>query len=78
MTGEDSSRDVPPAEKRVPWAPTRNVRIAHAAGMISTQTSCTMETAIYLLEKRADLIGCSVGDLASAVIARRVTFDGHE
>jgi hypothetical protein len=45
--------------------------------MISTQTSCTMETAIFLLEKRADLIGCSVGDLATAVIARRVRFDGN-
>jgi hypothetical protein len=68
---------VPLPEPRVPWAPTRNVRVAHAAGMISTQTSCTMETAIFLLEKRADLIGCSVGDLATAVIARRVRFDGN-
>jgi hypothetical protein len=46
--------------------------------MISTQMSCTMETAIFLLEKRADLIGCSVGDLASAVIARRVRFDAND
>jgi hypothetical protein len=42
--------------------------------MISTQMGCTMETAIFLLEKRADLVGCSVGDLARAVIDRRVRF----
>jgi hypothetical protein len=43
--------------------------------MISTQTSCSMQTALMLLEKRADLIGCCLGDMAIAVIDRKVNFD---
>jgi hypothetical protein len=42
--------------------------------MISTQSTCSMDTALTLLEKRANLIGCCVGDMAIAVIDRKITF----
>ena len=62
-------------EPQPEWTPTRTLRIAHASGMVSTQAACSMEAAIVLLEQRADLIGCSLDDVANAVIDRRVDFN---
>jgi hypothetical protein len=56
--------------------PDRSVRVAQACGMISAQADCSMDTAIALLEKRAALIGCAFADIATAVIDRRLRFDG--
>jgi hypothetical protein len=49
--------------------------MAQATGMVSAQAGCSMATAIILIHKRAELIGCSYGDVVIAVIDRRVRFD---
>ena len=55
-------------------APDRSVQVAQAAGMVSAQMNCSMSTALILLERRAELIGCSLTDLTSAVIRRLLRF----
>jgi hypothetical protein len=51
---------------------TYGVRLAQAAGMVTAQAGCTISTAEILMQYRAELIGCSVGDIALAVVNRRV------
>jgi hypothetical protein len=60
-----------------PRDPDPTLRVAQAAGMVSAQVSCSMKTAIILIERRAALIGCSIEDLAAAVIKRRIRWDGY-
>lgn len=53
----------------------RTVRIAHAAGMVAAQLNCNLETALILLDMRAELIGCDLDVVATAVIERHVSFE---
>ena len=55
-------------------APDRSVQVAQAAGMVAAQMNCSMETAIILLERRAELIVCDISALAAAVIKRQLRF----
>jgi hypothetical protein len=59
---------------RRPPAPQHGVRLAQAAGMVSVQAGCTLSTAVLLMHYRAQLIGCSVGDIAIAVVERHISF----
>jgi hypothetical protein len=43
--------------------------------MVTVQAGCTISTASILIRLRAELIGCSFGDIALAVVSRRIRFD---
>jgi hypothetical protein len=43
--------------------------------MVAVQVDCSVETAEILMHRRAELIGCDLGYLASAVIDRRIRFE---
>jgi hypothetical protein len=58
----------------LPEVPDLGVRIAHAAGMVSAQLDCNLDTAMVLLRKRAELIGRDLEVIAAAVIDRRLSF----
>jgi hypothetical protein len=55
--------------------PELSVLVAHAAGMVAAQLNCNLATALILLRKRAELIGCSLEVVATAVIGRRISFE---
>jgi hypothetical protein len=42
--------------------------------MVTAQAGCTIPTAEILMRYRADLIGCTFGDVALAVVNRRLRF----
>jgi hypothetical protein len=42
--------------------------------MVTAQAECTISTAEILIRYRADLIGCTSGDVALAVVNRRLRF----
>jgi hypothetical protein len=42
--------------------------------MVTAQAECTISTAEILIQYRADLIGCTFGDVALAVVNRRLRF----
>jgi hypothetical protein len=55
--------------------PTYGVRFAQATGMVAAQADCSIGTAVVLIHYRAELIGCSVSDIAASVVRRRVRFN---
>jgi hypothetical protein len=60
---------------RRPSAPNQSVRLAQATGMVAVQAGCTISTAAVLMQYRAELIGCTFGDIAAAVVERHISFD---
>jgi hypothetical protein len=55
--------------------PSPGVGISVATAMIAAQVDCSVKTAEILLYRRAELIGCNLGNLATAVIHHRVRFE---
>jgi hypothetical protein len=51
------------------------LNLAASADMVAAQARCSISTAVVLMQKRAELIGCSIGSLAGAVIKGYVRFD---
>ncbi|MDQ1386046.1 MAG: hypothetical protein QOG65_3425 [Actinomycetota bacterium] len=43
--------------------------------MIAAQVGCSVATAEVLLSRRAELIGCDPGQIATAVVDRRIRFE---
>jgi hypothetical protein len=52
-----------------------DVSLTAAADMVAAQSCCSLSTAVVLMHKRAELIGCSAGSIARAVIKGYVRFD---
>jgi hypothetical protein len=55
--------------------PIHSVGISQATGMISAQSDCSVTTAGVLMHRRAELIGCTLGDVATAVLGLRMRFE---
>ena len=53
----------------------RSKAVIHAAGMISVQAGCTLEEAVALIERRAELLDTSRESIAAAVVDRAKRFD---
>ncbi len=52
-----------------------DTRTAQASGMVAAQADCSTDTAVVLLAKRAELIGCEIRAIALAVLNRNIRFD---
>jgi hypothetical protein len=59
------------------WPPPVPDRLAQASDIVRAQIRCSAATAVAMIEKRAELIGCCVGDVVTAVIDNVIRFDNQ-
>jgi len=53
-----------------------SARVHQAIGMVAAQAECSVGTALALIIEHAAPCGCTVEQMARAVVERRVRFDG--
>ncbi len=68
-------RDETTPIRREQWTTERSILVAHATGVVAAQARCAMNIALLLMDKRANADGCSLGDIAEAVLGGAVVFD---
>lgn len=61
-------------EPKEQWPAPVPLRLAQASDIIRAQIGCSTATAVSMMEKRAELIGCCVGDVVTAVIDDVIRF----